>query len=198
MRRLLFLLVSAALLFALSIPLAAQIPHPTVIDNGNICGGAGPRNYYYDVSVWATELFTSFGIGVHNPVLANYANILVPVGWQVAIKELNPELPPWTMPDDPYTAHGIVSGGPTGLCPYTLFWNSMAPGSAVQSFGFGFDYNAEPHDVGWVVSGIRENWGQPVGAGAGPVHSPVPEPGSLLVLCSGLVTLAGATLRKRL
>ena len=193
MKRLVFLLVCLVVLFGLSLPVAAQIPHPTVIDNGNICGGAGPRNYFYDVSVWPEELFTSYGIGVHDPVLANYANILVPAGWQVVVKELNPELPPWTMPDDPYTAHGVVSGGPTGLCPYTLFWSGP---NGINQFGFGFNYNADPHDVGWVCSGIRESWAAPVGAGAGPVHSPVPEPGSLLALSSGLIALAGTVIRR--
>ena len=192
MKRLVFLLVSAILLLGLSVPLAAQGPHPTVICNGNICGGAGPRNYYYDVSVWPDELFTSFGIGVHDPVLANYANMVMPANWAVGIFGE----PGWQQLDDPFTPHGQVSGN-SGQCPYTLFWwTGSGGGQAVQQAFFGFDYNADPHDTGWVCSGVKENWAMPVGTGQGPVHSPVPEPASLLALGSGLLALAGIRRRK--
>jgi len=194
-KRLVYFLLLTACVLVLTVP-AFAIPNPTVLCQGNVCGGGGLRNYYYDISVLPEEKFTSFGIGIHDPVLANYASIVTPAGWSVTINELDPNKPQWTMPDDPFTAHGLNTGGPSGLCPYTLFWWDPI-GTGLQQANFGFDNPNSPHDVGWVVSGIRENWAMPVGTGAGPVHSPVPEPGSLLALGSGLLGLAGTAIRRR-
>ena len=178
-------------MLGLTAPVFAQLT-PTVLCQGNACGGAGLRNYYYDVSVLPEQKFTSFGIGVHDPVLANYANMVMPGDWLVMIGVE----PGWEQLDDPFHAHGVVSPV-SGQCPYTIFWWTGPDGLAVQQANFGFDYAAPPHDVGWVCSGVKENWASPVGTGAGPVHSPIPEPGSLLALSSGLIAMAGAFVRRR-
>jgi len=189
MKRFAYLLLVTACVLGLTAPVFAQLT-PTVLCQGNTCGAAGPRNYYYDVSVLEAQLFTSFGIGTHDANPANYSNWVTPAGWIVTIKTE----PGWTMPDDPFTPHGQNTGGPTGLCPYTVFWNGS---NGIVSGQFGFDNPNKPHDVGWVCSGVSENWAQPVGTGTGPVHGPVPEPGSLLALGSGLFALAGTFVRRR-
>ena len=188
MKRLSFRLVAVAILACLVLPAFAGT---TVICNGNKCGGNGPRDYYYDVSMGVSEQFTSFGVGVHDPVLAHYGNQLIPAGWSVAVNVTAG----WEQKDDPFHAHGVVSPW-SGQCPYTIFWLDTSS-NPLQSFGFGFNYNAAPHDTGWFCSGVKENWAMPIGMGQGPVHSPVPEPGPLVVLGWGLIASAGTIMKMR-
>lgn len=182
MRRFILGALILMLILVLSVPTLAQ---QSVVCNGQICGGNGIRAYEYDV--YRTQV-TNFEIGWHCG-LCLY-DVLMPSGWQWQI--INVEV----YKDDPFTPHGIVSPW-SDYCPQFLRWS----GPAVNNPIFGFNSTCPPHDVGWSVNSPfgpgQENWAAPVGLGEGPVHSPVPEPASLLALGSGLVALAGTILRRR-
>jgi hypothetical protein len=187
------LILALLFVFALAGSAFADAPVPSVICNGNICGGTGLTNYEYQVSV-DVATFGHFHVGTSDGNIADYTNVKTPTGWTFSIVEGSPS-------HNGFTDHGTVSS-PTGECPYLLTWTASSANFEVTSFIFGFNNPRTPHDVDWEVRGYDwgtwSNWSAPVGMGAGPVHAPgVPEPGSLFAIGSGLVALAGMALRKR-
>ena len=58
MKHLVYLLLVTACVLGLTCPVFAH-SNPTVLCQGNACGGGGPRNYYYDVSALPEQKFTS-------------------------------------------------------------------------------------------------------------------------------------------
>lgn len=185
------LVVALLLALCLATPTLAQ-GGATVLCQGNICGGGGIRNYQYDVTGTGGLMIHQFHVGTCDPNIADYTNIIGPAGWSFGIANILEDH------RDAFTPHGGFSA-PDGRCLRCAVWTEPENGAGVQNALFGFDNPNHAHDVGWFLnSGLPvENWNAAVGMGAGPVHGPVPEPSSILALCSGLIALAGLKLRKR-
>lgn len=132
--------------------------------------GAGVRQYAYKLTTDAGTTASHLFIGTEDGNIANYANVCSPQGWDFAIVANT------TLQHFPNkTAHGVVSAGPAGNCPFLISWTvgagaPIAAGGAV--FNFGFDHDMKSHDVGWNVDAFPTAWAAAVGLGTGPVHSP--------------------------
>jgi len=179
----------SAIVLALGLITAAQA-QVSVICMGTESGGGGIRLYHYDVSS-AGNPFTELEVGTCDGNILNYTNWVLPPSWSV-LMTTGAKHDHWTGK----TAHGQVSPGPNGKCPFFLTFT----GPQITAGTFAYDNKRHSHDVGWLVGALNpatEDWSKPVGTGEGPIHAPIPEPGSLLALGSGLVALAGSILRKR-
>lgn len=184
------LVIAAIALLCLGVPSFGQTGGSAVCLS-TVCGMPGPLDYQYDVSVIDGAIH-QFHVGTSDPNLANYTNIAKPDGWTFGIFEI---LEDHHSPDSPHEA--VVQ--PNGLCGLMAVWTEPDNGPGVQGFSFGYDNPRPDHDVGWFINSgqVSENWSAPVGLGAGAVAGPVPEPGSLVALGSGLFTLGAALIRKR-
>jgi hypothetical protein len=126
-----------------------------------------------------------------------YATGLTPVGWSGSQY--------WSTEDyDGFTDDGSVS--PTH---YQVAQSLHYSGTALTAGTYYFGYTIEPGsyalaDVGWRYTGVMdnndvinvpENWTQPLSGGLGPVHAPVPEPGTMALVGIGAGVMA---LRRRL
>jgi len=191
MKRVIYLLASAVLVLGLTVPASAA-----TVTCGCAPAPAGGWNYVYNVTTGTG--FAELEIGTCDGNAANYTGWIQPAGWgQGGIAGG----PIWEGADhySPATPHGQVSPGPVGTCPAKIVWFGNSP--AGGPFTFGFTHPWGPHDAPWwTMSGDAVNsevWTAAVGGGAGPVHSPVPEPSSLLALGSGLLGLAGVLRRRQ-
>lgn len=150
----------------------------TVVCDGLVGGGSGTvsydgqlRDYVYRVTAGAAQppLDTVF-IGTHDADLGHYTAICMPNGWSYAIIAGSPS------DYDGPTAHGTISPGPDGYCPYMImFHNVSGPQLSATPTDFGFNYYGYPHDVSWTVIAdppVSADWAAVVGDGLGPVHSP--------------------------
>jgi len=170
-------------------------------------GWGGPLGwqYAYEVSVIQTPEhvgMTGFQVGTCDLIHLDYSNVMitdvhgVPIpGWIAIWPNRGTEVKPHL---DAKTPHGAVSPGPQGLTLGNVSWTpttadtpSVPDGTTVFC---GFDNPKSSHDVGWTayIDGamwLDENWTQPVGWGAGPVHGPVPEPATLSLLALGGLAL---------
>ena len=147
----------------------------TIVCDGEACGGSGnsscggTRDYVYTVTTDPESgLLDALFIGTHDPDPANYTNICMPQGWTFNVI---------ATPRDDYkglTAHGSLSAGPNGTCPYSIVFTYVGT-SQDPSMDFGFDHAASPNDVAWTLAypqSVSTDWGALVGMGAGPVHAP--------------------------
>jgi hypothetical protein len=180
------------LLLALAVPALSA-----TVTCGHFQNPNGTWTYVYNVTTGTG--FAELEIGACDLTAGNYTNWVQPAGW-ASLGVMSGLI--WEGADhySPATPHGQVSPGPQGACPGKIVWQGPSPGPG-GPFTFGFTHPRGPHDAPWwTMSGDAvnsENWLMAVGNGAGPVHSPVPEPGSLLALGTGLVSLAGMILRRR-
>ena len=198
MRGRILMAVAVAMVLCAATPMTAAV---TVVCNGSECGGAGPRDYWYEVTT--TQQYDSFELNVitGDGTEANYsrttAATLVSDSWvtmdsdnylcnMFAIFEGAPI-------HTPVTAHGGGPVTPNGSCTRAIFWTVNGPLSA-GTYGFGYDNETDPMDVGWLFESltggypnlnILEDWSQVVGTGLGPVHGPSPEPATLALLVLG-------------
>jgi hypothetical protein len=191
------LIVTMALGLVCPAALASVGVAPMIHYIGSESGGAGPRQYAYDIDS-AGHPMTEFQVGTNDLEIADYTNVLIPPNWQFAVESVH-----MGHIDDVSTPRGQVSPGPCRcLTRGSVRWWTDEPLSAVEAFVFGYDHPWSSEDVGWTLVTspedpmpnpyvLRENWDAPVGTGLGPVHGPVPEPATLLLLTFGaLATLS--------
>lgn len=189
MKRFLITAIAVAVVGCTTVPSGAQ-GLATVMCFGLESTGPGPRLYTYDVSSLTGQAFSLFYVGTDDGNFNNYANWLMPAGWGAAVLPSS-AIQHWLEK----TPHGGLSMGPAGSCPFMVAWT----GPPIAAGMFGYDNPNRSHDVGWLVGTVPvtiENWAMPVGMGYGPVHGPVPEPGSLLTLAAGALSLLGLIRKK--
>jgi len=195
--------------------LAAVVPSSlfaTVVVNckGKKCGGLGgppddqKYDYAYEVIVTGDTKFDWFRVGVLTDDISNIK----------ALNKYSGNLAGWSFSDpteyghestDPFTKHNSTNSSPPAPLWSTnkvVRW-SRDYGSDVGAGTYWFVFNSDhdPIDVGFLVEVddqpvLTEDWSKPVGMGLGPVHGPVPEPGSLVLL--GLGGLGVLRRRKRM
>jgi len=171
---------------------------PMVYCEGTRCGDGGPRAFAYRVDS-ASYPMMSFRVGTNDLVDDRYTNVLTPLNWQFAV-----EPQPMGHLHGVTTPHGTVSPGPCRcLTRGSVHWWTDDPKDAVEGFTFGFDHPWRAEDVSWTLETrredtppqlytFREDWDAAVGTGYGPVHGPLPEPGTALLLApNGFVASSG-------
>jgi hypothetical protein len=169
-------------------------------------------DYLYEVTVNVGDHLNAFQVGTCDGNIANYGGAMIAsLNWVTMLAggpgQLVAPLPQFQEPHHtpPFTPHGGIVGaipppgipgqgsGPDGMCPYVVRW--MCPQTQMGSsatFYFGFNNPNMPHDVGGLVGDITlsqivwdEDWQKAVGTGLGPLHGPIPEPMTLLLLAAG-------------
>jgi hypothetical protein len=197
MRRLIFGIFVCVLMLAAA-PASAFNSNFWISCQGTESGGGGGLRYEYDVinNSGGPINLVSLTIGTDDIALANYTNILKPAGWNFAIGGGG-----YWRNKCIKTPHGQIapSGGGTPTADTVgsiVFWDPQGVGIALvpnATVLFGFDNPHSSQNVDWFggpepMAGA--NWGAPVAGPAGvytngPVHSPVPEPTTLLLLGFG-------------
>lgn len=187
------LILGVVFALALTVPvLASGNPPPGVFCIGTACQGEeGDHSYEYKIQSSPVEV-NVFRVATGDSNSDHYTNWLMPENWTVDIEPIS---------DDhnvAYVPHGETIGS-DGECGWSIVWRSGSSGNAITDGLFGFDNAASPHEVSWEINAtaVTSDWNESVGMGAGPVHAPVPEPGSVLSLSSGLIGLAGFIIRRR-
>ena len=153
---------------------AALLPNALIVCNGSACGGTGGAggawDYLYHVQPGDTGV-DMVVMGVHTPNL-NLQNALLPGGWTVSVQQSE-----GLADRRSFIPHGQVTSI-TGGCPWSLVWQGPCQ---TQPFDLGFKKNwtyGPAHEVEWVAfdcvgtNTTFSDWTRPVGAGAGPVHTP--------------------------
>jgi hypothetical protein len=176
---------------------------PNVSCQGNACdGGNSIRDYVYELhEVEATaDNLRQFSVGVLDP--GGITNILGPEGWTAEIKAADTFIP---RTDNVFTEHGLVAPEPWQDVPYVITWT--APGNGIPpsewtTLLFGFDDPMPPVNVTWGTNFSSANTSNVVAGGAGvytygPVHTPVPEPSTVVLLLAGAMGLVAWALRWR-
>jgi|GEM_PF-4605745 len=138
----------------------------------------GNVHYYYNVDS-ASYPMMEFHVGAGDLEIANYADILVPPGWNFAVEPSG-----MAHAHGLFAPHGEYSEGPCYcLTAGRAHWWTDDPALAVEFFVFGFQHSSMAEDVGWTLVTQRpgeppeshvflEDWESPVGVGMGPLHGP--------------------------
>ncbi len=162
------------------LPLPPLPVPPTVACDGTESGGSGeveatclpgPRMYSYPVSNEDQSL-TDLYIGTVDANVRNYSSICMPPGWTFTVEENTRDI----QHNPGKTAHGDISPGPDGNCPFMIHWSG--PAEAVGTFfKFGYNHKWPSHDVEWQAVNANgttsADWDVHVGYGIGPVHAPM-------------------------
>ena len=164
---------------------------PVVVNDGSLSGGSGSREYEFFVEDHDQSL-TDLYFATDSGLPSRYSNMLMPPGWAMYVGD-EPLGEPFPIDHAlAKTEHGGISPGPSGHnFPYVVHFTDEGPGGGLPGgesrFGFDFNLDWPPHDVGWRAfdsSGATAGaWDEPVGLGAGPVHTPYDPPS---VGCDGL------------
>lgn len=94
--------------------------------------------------------------------------------------------------NEPYT--GYVDHGETttsiGNTPSLLVWDDGGNSISNGTFYFGYDFECSLVTVGFLAMDfgstvLNEDWAEEVGRGLGPVHAPIPEPATAMMLAFG-------------
>ena len=158
---------------------------------------------------------TQFAIATWKRNWDDYSNWSMPAGWSAALvlNASNGIQNTRTQSPEGEVYTGTVYDGPN-----MLVWSGPSYGG-YGSLDFGFESSGQPWNVGWAADGWETfwqsydpeqppvqsqmgfgstaNWASAVNWGYGPIYGPAPEPGSLIVLGSGMLALAGMMLRRR-
>lgn len=177
------------------LPLAGQAITVECDLSGNLCdGGSGTtlgtvtRDMFYSITLSAAESIDFFQNGWFDGGLPSgwdsQASDFIVVdssgvdqGWLIAV-EAGGE--PWGN----FTPHG-GTGSAAGTTDAILTWNENGGGSISDgTYYFGYNTTQPFADVGFLTATtvLNEDWDEAVGQGLGPIHAPVPEPATALLL----------------
>ena len=197
--------VTVILLTAVALAHAAvALPPPTVSCQGGECDGNQIRDYVYDLKNNTTlgNNLTSFSVGILDDP-SNITDYLSPTGWDAPTIQLAPSSTQLT--DGVFTNHGTVAPGRWTSVTYEITWT--APGGGIPAGGwtnltFGFNDPKPPVNVTWSSNLVNCNTSYPVAGGVGvytdgPVHTPVPEPSTIVLLIVGAIGLLACAWRRR-
>jgi len=151
---------------------------PLIFDTGSGCGVGDPQVYAYEVDSVSYPMM-EFRVGTNDLDAGNYADVLVPPGWQFTVEQV-----PMNHACGLCANVGEVSEGPCyGITAGSAYFWTEDPASAVEYFTFGFHHPWVAEDVGFELVTRREgpppqyytfteNWAAAVGQGYGPLHGP--------------------------
>lgn len=196
--------VAVAMVLCAATPTTAAV---TVVCNGSECGGSGPRDYWYEVTITHEYAGFMFNAGTADRNTGNYSNSMVAYLVGDVWDELDDGATPggdydtffgygaWALDiHSPMTAHGGGPVTPNGKSNMVIAWsvNITVPAG---TYGLGYDNDfTDPIDVSWFLDDgtlpdDTSDWSKVVGTGLGPVHGPSPEPATLSLVAVGIGTL---------
>ncbi len=173
----------------------------TITCNGSACGGSGPRDYWYEVTLDQSYSTLVLNVGTGDETLAHYSNWYAAkwtAGAWVQLSDYD-TLFGWGGPLDAHTPMTPHGGGPvtpnTEVGMVTAWFVNIS--LSAGTYGFGYDNPTDPMDVGWFIDSSLDDhycdWDQPISVDFGPLHGPVPEPATISLLVIGGI----AVLRRR-
>jgi len=169
---------------------------------GNVCdGGSGTtigavtRDEFYKVTLSAGETIDYF----QNGWFLGSTNGWVSQGSDFIVIDASGSNKNWSIDtasvNEPYTNyvnHGLIATS-IGNTDAILRWQGSSIGEGVYYFGYNTVQTNNFVTVGFLAGNdantLNEDWTKAVGQGLGPIHVPIPEPASVLMLGLGGVLI---------